>query len=366
MSFALTPASPFVDAVSVVPASWFNFVRNALPDTVDGAGGGTYNLLPAHTLDFPAGGGNISIEAPFSVTDGNIPVGGVLAVDGIVNIDSGAWIDVLSGGLIKLESGGTIEAKSGGVIKLDAGGLLLSLNGSNLELAGETYIVDLGGGGTYGSLLIGDSVLGTGRITVTANGSVTFQSSALCTWGPGSEALFSGAGALCQFQTNATLFMGSSAGAATFNNLVTLGGAVTQLASYTKSTGTARTFLRRGLPTVFVSGTTWDSTCSFDPSQLDLVEIPFPTGAWTWTLTAPPGNAYCEVTIRVCANASGQPTIQLEDEDSTIIGFLYTDSASGIEPDTRGCIRLAYGAKSATDTTGRWRAIEWSGSADGV
>jgi hypothetical protein len=167
MSFALFPSMPFVAFTGTVTSAWLNFVRAAVADAVDGVGGGTYNLQAGHTLDFPAGGGNITLEAPLAVTDGDVPVGGHLDVEGTIRINSGGNVDVKSGGYAYVRSGGQIDVKSGGVAVVEPGGFL--------DLAGQMIVADFGSGGGNGTILLGDAFGGAGHLVVTQYGDLTVQ-----------------------------------------------------------------------------------------------------------------------------------------------------------------------------------------------
>jgi hypothetical protein len=172
MSFALTPLLPFVDGVTAITAAWLNHVRLALPDAVDGPGGGVYNLLPGHTLSFPAGGGDISFDAPFHFTDGDIPVGGHLDVLGIVTVRPGGsiYIDGSIGGgpgVLEIKQYGWLVAQSGSLSAWDVGSIL-SINGTATMAQGATlnvghssqgqgHIHILGAGSAAGSDLVMDA-----------------------------------------------------------------------------------------------------------------------------------------------------------------------------------------------------------------
>lgn len=155
MTFALTPAIPFVDltgAGSTITAAAANFWRTKFPDAIDGAGGGTYgptaaiNLtgafgLTADTLGLNAGG-----TATFNATS-------IANVYGKLQVRSAGLIDVLSGGIVDVESGGLIEVKASGTLKTDAS--------STLEVNGHL------------------NVLGTADIAVSASASCVFAASSI-------------------------------------------------------------------------------------------------------------------------------------------------------------------------------------------
>lgn len=68
MSFALTPAAPFTNLITVVDATWLNFVRASLPNAIDAVGGGTYALIGGNTWTMSSGGGNIVFDANFTAS----------------------------------------------------------------------------------------------------------------------------------------------------------------------------------------------------------------------------------------------------------------------------------------------------------
>jgi len=239
MSFALSPASPYVDGVTLIPASWLNFVRNCLPDAVDGVGGGTYNLLSGHTLSFPAGGGDIDLGANTKIRDGVIPSGGQLEWKsgslGIVDAGSGFNVD----GTFQIRSGGIENVQSGGSLHVKSGGLIDCENGSIADFLGQVFFSDAGGGGTNGQVYFGDFFGGIGTVAFIENGTtctffddtaLKFQGTsghlALAEWKNFSKAQFD-SGALLTMLAGSTCTLGGTntiSGATTITAAVTWSG----------------------------------------------------------------------------------------------------------------------------------------------
>lgn len=138
MSFALTPSSPITDGQPVT-AAWFNFVRAALPDTIDTVAGGEYATAAGHTIHFAAGGGDWVMDAPFELTDGDIPAGGVLDVEGTIATHTGGLIYVGSGSDLTVNGRGTVDPSG-----------VFTIQGS-LEVGGTTGPRTLTIGTTAGS-----------------------------------------------------------------------------------------------------------------------------------------------------------------------------------------------------------------------
>jgi hypothetical protein len=193
--FALTPAAPFTDFISVIPASWLNFVRVALPDTLDAVAGGVYNLMPGHTVDFPPGGGNWVIDAPLSFSDASIPVGGHLIANGFITCN-GAFT-------------------TNGVA---------SLQGTRNLLAAPTYV------NNGATLKVGDATYGVGHLVVDGAGGGDMRLQA------GADFVVTGSGTSIQFQSAAVLSMASGT-TANLSATVNASGPV-NLAGLVRYTGT--------------------------------------------------------------------------------------------------------------------------------
>jgi hypothetical protein len=193
--FALTPAAPFTDFISVIPASWLNFVRVALPDTLDAVAGGVYNLMPGHTVDFPPGGGNWVIDAPLSFSDASIPVGGHLIANGFITCN-GAFT-------------------TNGVA---------SLQGTRNLLAAPTYV------NNGATLKVGDATYGVGHLVVDGAGGGDMRLQA------GADFVVTGSGTSIQFQSAAVLSMASGT-TANLSSTVNASGPV-NLAGLVRYTGT--------------------------------------------------------------------------------------------------------------------------------
>ncbi len=293
MSFALTPAGPFVDTTSVVTASWLNFVRSALPDAIDGIGGGTYALLPAHTLSFSAGGGDIDLGANTKIRDGVIPSGGQVIWQagsfGIVQASSGFEID----GVFQVRGTGTANVLSGGAVALKSGSTFTAENGSTVALFGDNLLADNGGGGSNGRLLVGAAFFGDGSVVVNGGSDISIQPDGdlyvTGTSGHSGAVTWQNFG-VAQFDSGSTLTMASGSAA-------TLGGSTTQTNVYTRSGSAAKTIVRKD---VIPNGA---STATFTASQADIWEIASTvfTGGVTAELAAESGDF--EFTI-VQANAN--------------------------------------------------------------
>jgi hypothetical protein len=165
MAFALTPLLPFVDGSSVITAAWLNHVRLALADAVDGPGGGTYNLLPGHTLSFPAGGGDIDFAAPFRFSDGDVPVGGHLDIYGVETVRPGATLYIdgasLNPGILQLKAYSVLDALSGSLAVWHTGSVI-TVNGTAYLQSGAT-------------LHVGDATAGVGHIHIHGSGAAALS-----------------------------------------------------------------------------------------------------------------------------------------------------------------------------------------------
>ncbi len=138
MSFAFTPSSPITDG-QPVPASWFNFVRAALPDTIDTVAGGEYATAAGETIHFAAGGGDWVMDAPFEFSDGFIPASGVLDVDGTIATHTGGIIYIGGSSDLIINGRGTVDPSG-----------VFTIQGS-LEVGGTTGPRTLTIGTTAGS-----------------------------------------------------------------------------------------------------------------------------------------------------------------------------------------------------------------------
>lgn len=272
MSFALTPASPYVDGVGVVPASWLNFVRIAFPDAVDGVGGGPFNLQPGATLSFPGGGGDINFGAHFTATDADItiPSGNTLLVLGTETLGTGGQYHALSGATLwrvdctALFNGGVDFA---GPVQADD---VVSLQGVRNFLAAPTYV------NNGKTLHIGDNTFGVGHLVIDATGGgagsdMTVQGAAQVT--------ITGSGTIVTFASSSALTLNSGT-AFTANGQSSLANIIsaTQTGAYVKSGNGAVTRLR--------TSTLPDADATFTASQADIWEIGPLTAARTYLIAA--------------------------------------------------------------------------------
>lgn len=278
MSFGLNPASAFTDNVTLVDATWLNFVRAALPDCLDAVAGGTYNILAGHTIDFPAGGGGWTFECNVDLTHvGTLDVytalliesgatetvAGALIVTGTETIALGAAFNIY--GTATLEVGAALDVFGAVLVEADGGIALLGTSGHPASLLLEAWSV----------------------LTMSSN-----------------AALSAGAG------TAVTL-----AGTNIFSGTNTLSGVTTQTAAYAKIGNSATTQERTK---------TFATSQTIDGSQFDLI-LYYALGAptITLTLTDPTING---LRVRVAAsNTAGMQTtgtLLIHNSGGSLIGTL--------------------------------------------
>lgn len=121
-------AQGWVDSTSTVHETSITFWTNANP-TITNLGYGVHspvtishgaNAVISHSGDLIEieQGARLQIENGGSLTT---LIGSLFHVQGTQFVDSGAWIELVSGGSVIADSGGVIEGKSGSFIKIDVG-----------------------------------------------------------------------------------------------------------------------------------------------------------------------------------------------------------------------------------------------------
>jgi len=303
MSFGLVPSLPFVAGTSTFTAAVANAWRSNLANAVDGSAGGQYNLLTGMTLDFPAGGGNITIEAPFSATD--IVTANVF---GTMLIESGATFQTLVGATVDFNSTVTFSGDTvftGPTNVVQAGEWEFFVDA--YQLAGSTFHV-------------GASTMAPGHLVIDGRGPNA----------SGSDVTLLGNAEL-HLETGTSLVTDSSS-TATMNGSTTISNMVsaTQTGLFTKSGAGARTNLRIGRPA------SPDSDQSLDPTQWDVITlnnlVSFTTGR-NWTLDNPSFSGGQTALFYVVGDAvhnlaASGPVVIFKDTNGTTIGT-FNDTSAG-------------------------------------
>lgn len=236
---------------------------------------------------------------------------------GIISFSAAALADFLANSSAIFRAAAALDLKSGAS--------LFAENGTNVVFGGHTYVADQAGGGTTGTLYVGDSLLGAGHFVITQYGDGTVQSGGLVTVASGGTVTFTGAAARLNVQSGADVVVDGSGSSIVVQNSASLSTAAsttvtmagtnnltgTTVASHLsgvqdgrlqKSGAAGRTGLRTKDADELGSG-----DVAFDPSQWDIIAIgnggPGSGGVdSTWTFTNPTATA-CEVTI-VASNGS--------------------------------------------------------------
>lgn len=146
--FLTKPPTAYVHGLTIVNADDLNYHRLALPNAVDGVGGGTYTL--ASKLIF---NGTSGLRCEFSSTGLEIAgLGGCYVKSGsFITFESGSTLTLNAGsttnfnGNLSVGSGSTLTIQSGGTLAVASGGTHTAASGSATNLNGTTTV---GSGGT--------------------------------------------------------------------------------------------------------------------------------------------------------------------------------------------------------------------------
>ena len=308
MTAPLTPAMPYAPNAPI-PVASMNAYRVALPQLVDGVGGGTWISLTQIEL----GGAGLKLTGTTALELSATSIctqdaGGVFNFKGDVTLDGTdghGSLTVIGGGSIEVSSGSIlldpstgmlltpgsfikVGGTSGtpGLLELQNHSLLQADNGSTIDLlSGSLTKVELGATlAIYGIAAVENN----GTIDCLSGGTIQAES-----------------GGLIRAKSGSTL-QADAGSTVTLNGTTALGGATTQTSTFTKSGTGAYTVNRENLLVNLSGGVTLDG------SQWDFISVNVVGGgAGTLTLSPPPHASGIMVEIAALKfDAAGTPTVQ--------------------------------------------------------
>jgi hypothetical protein len=125
-------ASAFTDNVTVVTASFLNWVRTNLPKAVDGVGGGTYTPSDTITIN---GAGLRSDNIHTSTVTGSLTVEGALDCETTLNVDGATTVAALT-------ASGLVTTTSKLLLSGTGAGIRYRVNATEIADANATIDVD--------------------------------------------------------------------------------------------------------------------------------------------------------------------------------------------------------------------------------